>query len=97
MLQSRPSSEGPAEFDGYIDVGKELSVLHSLLTESLSKVAPAKLAEVDRLPRILERIRMQLAAPALAPTLPPTLATHLAPNLAPEPPAFQSLQRNIFR
>lgn len=45
------------EFDGHIDLGKQLSILSMLLTECLTKVAPAKLQELDVLMKILENLR----------------------------------------
>lgn len=40
MLQSPPPKEFNKrnEFDGYIDIGKELAVLHNLMTENLPRV-----------------------------------------------------------
>lgn len=80
-------SSGAAQFEGYIDLGRQLSVLHVLLVECVSKVGPSRVCEVERLHRVLERIRCAL-------TQPPPLTRQVS---APEPDAYQSLQRNIFR
>uniref|UniRef100_A0A1Q3FBE7 Putative ras gtpase-activating protein n=1 Tax=Culex tarsalis TaxID=7177 RepID=A0A1Q3FBE7_CULTA len=54
-------SEGPVQesildWAGYIDQGKQLSILHTLLTESIQKLPTAKQAELHPLPSILESI-----------------------------------------
>ncbi|XP_038112899.1 ras GTPase-activating protein raskol [Culex quinquefasciatus] len=54
-------SEGPVQesildWAGYIDQGKQLSILHTLLTESIQKLPSAKQAELHPLPSILESI-----------------------------------------
>lgn len=77
------------EFDGYIDLGKQMSILHSLLSECVSKVAPGRLAELDRLNRILDRVGAALAQPAGI--FRPNEQVHNTPS------TYQSLQRNIFR
>lgn len=77
------------EFDGYIDLGKQMSILHSLLAECVSKVAPGRLAELDRLNRILDRVGAALAQPAGLIRQQETV--HSTPS------TYQSLQRNIFR
>lgn len=40
LLQSPPPKEFNKrnEFDGYIDIGKELAILHNLMTENLPRV-----------------------------------------------------------
>ena len=77
------------EFDGYIDLGKQMSILHSLLSECVSKVAPGRLAELDRLNRILDRVGAALAQPA------GIMRQHEPVHGSPS--TYQSLQRNIFR
>ncbi|XP_052126561.1 ras GTPase-activating protein raskol, partial [Frankliniella occidentalis] len=77
------------EFDGYIDLGKQMSILHSLLSECVSKVAPGRLAELDRLNRILDRVGLALSQPA-------GLIRQHEP-IHNTPSSYQSLQRNIFR
>ncbi|KAM8865191.1 disabled homolog 2-interacting protein-like [Synchiropus picturatus] len=54
-------------FDGYIDVGREFSILHSLLTE----VDQSVLAKLAPLPRILRDVSMALANPGGVMTAPP--------------------------
>lgn len=72
------------EFDGYIDLGKQLSLLHALLRESVAAVAPSSPSiPPSRLPEILDRISLALDQPGPSPI--PT--THRYPNL----------QNNIFR
>ena len=39
------------EFDGYIDLGKEMSFLHSLLSESVEKCNQESLSRLGKLPR----------------------------------------------
>lgn len=55
----RDSIAAHLEFDGYIDLGKQLSILSTLLTECLSKVAPAKVQELEALVKTLETLRAQ--------------------------------------
>lgn len=52
----RDSGTPQIEFDGYIDLGKQLSILSTLLKECLSKVAPNKLQELRPLEDILETL-----------------------------------------
>lgn len=44
------------EFDGYIDLGKQLSILSTLLKECLTKVTSSKLQELKTLEQILENL-----------------------------------------
>lgn len=72
------------EFDGYIDLGKQLSLLHALLRESVTATsANSPSSPPSRLPEILERISHALDQPGPSPV----------------PPAhrYPSLQNNIFR
>ncbi|KAJ8891769.1 hypothetical protein PR048_004322 [Dryococelus australis] len=88
------SSPQCLEFDGYIDLGKQLSILAALLQECLGKVGHGE--TVDRLRRILDRVRLALTQP------PGLLRQHSSPVTADisrlsEPTAYHSLHNNIFR
>ncbi|XP_075227066.1 ras GTPase-activating protein raskol isoform X3 [Lycorma delicatula] len=86
MISSGVSKENSvnssAEYDNYIDLGKQLSILHALLLECVSKVVPARFCEVEELHCILERVRIVLTQPE---------------NNRTDMTNYQSLQRNIFR
>ncbi|XP_036138505.1 ras GTPase-activating protein raskol isoform X4 [Monomorium pharaonis] len=72
------------EFDGYIDLGKQLSLLHSLLRESMTAIAPSSPSmPPSRLSEILDKISVALDQPGPS----PVSTTHRYPNL----------QNNIFR
>jgi len=86
--QSPLPKDAPAnnslEFDGYIDLGKQLSLLHALLRESMAAIAPSSPSmPPSRLPEILDRISLALDQPGPS----PVPAAHRYPNL----------QNNIFR
>lgn len=78
------------EFDGYIDLGKHLSVLASLLGECVAKV-PSGHGATDRLRTIL----LSLNQPS------GLMRQHSSPQTSgarySEPSHYQSLHRNIFR
>ncbi|KAK6637118.1 hypothetical protein RUM43_010792 [Polyplax serrata] len=104
VLQSRVTKETThhnttsTDFDGYIDLGKQLSILHTLLLECLGKIAPVKLAKVEKLPRILERIRVSLTQPhgyLRQQSSPPLQDNQILTENSQT--SYQSLQRNIFR
>ena len=98
-----------SKFDDYIDVCKNLSILHTLFTESLTKVAPLS-QRMERLQRILDGISSHLSQPVTS--MPPysrqasmpipsasvvTVNGHRNNVVEVERPGFQSLQRNVFR
>ncbi|CAH1402957.1 unnamed protein product [Nezara viridula] len=82
------------DFDGYIDLGKQLSILHALLQECVAKVAQQRLQDVQELHYILERVRLALSQPSglLRQVSAPEPSTN-----SPSSAAYQSLHRNIFR
>lgn len=66
FLRQISSTEGNnqfLEFDGYIDLGKELSILHTLLTENLVKADMESLKKLGRLNSILGNITESLNNP----------------------------------
>lgn len=72
------------EFDGYIDLGKQLSLLHALLRESVTAIAPSSPSmPPSRLPEILDRISVALDQPG--------------PSPVPAAHRYSNLQNNIFR
>ncbi|XP_039301334.1 ras GTPase-activating protein nGAP-like [Nilaparvata lugens] len=76
-----PSSSN--DLDRYIDLGKQLSILHALLSECVAKVTAERASEVSQLHCILERVQGALADPVTSALI--------------NGQACQSLQRNIFR
>ncbi|XP_062571826.1 ras GTPase-activating protein nGAP-like isoform X9 [Saccostrea cucullata] len=51
------------DYDGYIDLGKELSLLHILLTENLEKANQETLMKLGKLPSILSSITSAIEDP----------------------------------
>lgn len=84
------------EFDGHIDLAKQLSILHTLLMECVEKISPVRLQEVEKLHMILERIQLALAQPAGVRTPLKSYIENQPPN---EPNnIYQPVQhQNIFR
>lgn len=87
-----PHAFSNVEYDGFIDLGKQLSILHSLLSECITKVTPTKLKDIDRLHCILERVGFAMAQPH------PNLLRQIEiPNDSAALHNYHSLQRNVFR
>lgn len=83
-LSKETSANNSLEFDGYIDLGKQLSLLHALLRESVAATASTSPSSPpSRLPEILEKISSALDQPGPS----PISTLHRYPNL----------QNNIFR
>jgi len=84
------------EFDGHIDLAKQLSILHTLLMECVEKISPVRLQEVEKLHMILERIQLALAQPAGVRT---SLKSYIENQPTNEPNnIYQPVQhQNIFR
>ncbi len=80
------------EYDGFIDLGKQLSILHSLLLECITKVAPAKLKDVDRLHVILQRVVLAMTQSHHGLMRPMEISSDVTALHN-----YHSLQRNVFR
>ena len=69
-----PKDNHTLEFDGYIDLGRELSVLHTVLVESLTQVTDSTNCKLRGLVDILQGITDALEQPS------PSLSTHSSVN-----------------
>uniref|UniRef100_A0A673LEI0 Disabled homolog 2-interacting protein-like n=1 Tax=Sinocyclocheilus rhinocerous TaxID=307959 RepID=A0A673LEI0_9TELE len=61
-----------AGFEGYVDLGRELSTLHSLLSEAVSQLDQSTITKLGPLARILRDVNSALTNPTGAPMASPT-------------------------
>ncbi|XP_058472822.1 disabled homolog 2-interacting protein-like isoform X5 [Solea solea] len=74
-----------AGFEGYIDLGRELSTLHSLLSEVVSQMDQCGASKLGPLPRILREVNTALSNPSSVQMTPGQSSEHMS-----SPPAEAS-------
>nr|XP_019937757.1 PREDICTED: disabled homolog 2-interacting protein isoform X3 [Paralichthys olivaceus] len=74
-----------AGFEGYIDLGRELSTLHSLLSEVVSQMDQSAASKLGPLPRILREVNTALSNPSSVQMTPGQSSEHMG-----SPPAEAS-------
>ncbi|XP_071322987.1 DAB2 interacting protein b isoform X9 [Trachinotus anak] len=66
-----------AGFEGYIDLGRELSTLHSLLSEVVSQMDQSAASKLGPLPRILREVNTALSNPSSVQMTPGQSSEHM--------------------
>ncbi|XP_067339714.1 DAB2 interacting protein b isoform X4 [Channa argus] len=66
-----------AGFEGYIDLGRELSTLHSLLSEVVSQMDQTAASKLGPLPRILREVNTALSNPSSVQMTPGQSSEHM--------------------
>ncbi|KAK3087737.1 hypothetical protein FSP39_010003, partial [Pinctada imbricata] len=81
QISSTEGSNQFLEYDGYIDLGKELSLLHTLLIENLEKANQDTLQKLGKLPDILQEITTAIEDPEVGKTLPSKRKSQIYDNV----------------
>ncbi|XP_065346214.1 ras GTPase-activating protein raskol isoform X4 [Cloeon dipterum] len=96
---SSPLDRSVPEFDGFIDLGKQLSILQTLLTESLPKCSTSGpgSSSLDRLTKVLDNLRVSAITPVQTnggtSHHPPVMRQHSSP--APMTPRLALVSQNV--